>query len=102
MRFLGFSSESCLNESMSPRRAVVIASSVYSTSGLTRRYLSGMEWTRRSFEVHELVIAGIAEMPEQPDPLGRAEKRLARERPALEVEQLFFVPVALHHEVLVA
>lgn len=41
-------------------------------------------------------------MPVQPDPLRRIEERLRRQRPALEVEQLLLVAVALQHDVLAA
>src|SRR5262245_13054640 len=53
----------------------------------------------RSLEVDELVVAGIAEMAVQPDPLGGVEERFGGERPALEVELLELVSVALDHDV---
>ena len=55
--------------------------------------------SRRLLEVDELVVAGEAEMTVEPDPLGRVEERLGGERPALEVEQLLLVTIALEHDV---
>src|ERR1043166_1107581 len=55
----------------------------------------------RLFEVDELIVAGVSEMFVQPDPLRRVEERLARERPALKVEELLLVAIALEHHVSV-
>ena len=55
-----------------------------------------------SLKIDELVIARVAEVREQPDPLRRVEERLGGESPALQVEQLLFVPVAFDHQVLLA
>src|SRR5437899_951645 len=55
----------------------------------------------RRLEVDELVIPGVPGPVEQPGPRLGAEERLARQRPALEVEQLLRRPVALDDEVLV-
>src|SRR6516165_5495290 len=40
----------------------------------------------RSLEVDEFVVAGVAEVAVEPDPLGGVEERFAGERPALHVE----------------
>src|SRR5262247_1703200 len=53
----------------------------------------------RLLEVDELVIAGVAEMAIEPNPLCRVEEGLGGQRPAFKVEQLELVPVALHHDV---
>src|SRR5262249_26237272 len=51
-----------------------------------------------SLEVDEFVIAGVAEVLEEPDPGGGVEERLARERPALQIELLELIAIALHHD----
>src|SRR5215469_14869201 len=45
------------------------------------------------FEIDELVIAGIAEVIVQPDPLRRMQDRFRGQRPALEIELLELVTV---------
>src|SRR5581483_6169735 len=69
----------------------------------------GLPWNEQSgglgggrrLEVDELVVPGVPGRVEQPGPRLGAEERLARQRPALEVEQLLRRPVALDDEVLV-
>src|SRR5438132_9812959 len=51
------------------------------------------------FEVDELIVSRVAEVFVEPDPLCGVEERLAREGPALKVEELLLVVVALEHDV---
>jgi hypothetical protein len=52
-----------------------------------------------SFKIDELVITGISKMIIQPDPFISVEKRFAGKCPALQVELLEFIPVALQHNI---
>src|SRR5262249_30340439 len=51
------------------------------------------------FEVNELVIPGVPGLFEQPGPRLGPQERLARQRPALEVEQLLRRAEALDHQI---
>src|SRR2546428_8201304 len=53
------------------------------------------------FEIDEFVIASVAEVIEQPNPGGSIKECLAGQRPALQIELLKLVPVALDHDELV-
>src|SRR6516165_6126282 len=53
------------------------------------------------FEIDEFVVAGVAEVIEQPDPGSGIEECFAGQRPALQIELLELVAITLDHNVLV-
>ena len=54
------------------------------------------------FKENKFVITSVTKMFIKPNPFCNIKKSFRREGPALQVEQLLFVPVAFTHEILVS
>src|SRR4030095_10807436 len=74
-----------------------------SSSAMTRGLLSSTRTAAfidaRLLEVDELVVAGVAEMAIEPNPLRRVEEGLGGQRPAFEVGLLELAPITLDHDI---
>src|SRR5438477_3619971 len=72
-------------------RSSAISSGLFSSTSTAARIVL--------FEVDELIVSRVAEVFVEPDPLRGVEERLARERPAFQIEELLLVAIALEHDV---
>ncbi len=52
------------------------------------------------FKEDKLVVAGVVELLKEPLPLLGAKEALARQSPALEIEQLFGAAITLYNHIL--